>query len=56
MADNLRYYGLGAITGLTVTGWILDKIPPEVTTAVFGAIGLLITADYIKHRKDVPAK
>jgi len=56
MADNLRYYALGSLTGLTIVGWILDKIPPEVTTAVFAAVGVVITADYIKHRNDVPAK
>jgi len=56
MADNLRYYGLASLTGLTVVGWFLDKIPPEVTTAVFAAVGVLITADYIKHRTDAPAK
>jgi len=56
MADNLRYYALGSLTALTVVGWILDKIPEEVTTAVFAAVGIVITADYIKHRNDAPAK
>ncbi len=56
MADNLRYYALASLSGLTVVGWILDKIPEEVTPAVFAAVGLVITADYIKHRNDAPAK
>ena len=49
---NLRYYGLGALTGLTALGWILDKVSPEVTTAVFVALGAIITADYTKHKND----
>ena len=56
MADNLRYYALGGICGLTALGWFLDKVPPEVTQAVFVALGAVITADYIKHRNDAPAK
>jgi len=49
---NLRYYGLGALTGLTALGWLLDKIPPEITTAVFAALGVIISADYLKHRTE----
>jgi len=49
---NLRYYGLGALTGLTALGWILNKLTPEMTTAVFAALGLIITADYVKHKND----
>ena len=49
---NLRYYGLASLTGLTVVGWILDKVPPEVTTAVFAGIGLLVTVDVIKNRNN----
>ncbi len=52
MAHNLRYYGLGALTGLTALGWFLDKITPEITTAVFVALGVIITADYVKHKTD----
>ena len=51
-AGNLRYYGLGALTGLTALGWTLDKVSPEVTTAVFVALGAIITADYAKHKSD----
>jgi len=50
MADNLRYYGLGALAGLTALGWAFDKLTPEITAAVFIAIGALITADVAKHR------
>ena len=52
MVSNLRYYTLGALTGLTITGWLLDKIPPDVTMAVFAAFGAVLTADIIKHRND----
>ena len=49
---NLRYYGLGAMTGLTALGWVLDRISPEIKAAVFVAIGAIITADYAKHKND----
>jgi len=52
-SHNLRYYGLGSLMALTIVGWLLDKIPPEVTQAVFIAVGALITADYAKHRHDI---
>ncbi len=51
-SHNLRYFGLGAIVGLTALGWILDKITPEMSTAVFVALGAIITADVVKHRDD----
>ena len=47
---NLRYYGLGALTGLTIVGWLLDKTTPEITLAVFGVIGALVGADMLKHK------
>ena len=50
---NLRYFGLAALTGLTVVGWFLDKLTPEVTTAVFAGIGALVVADIVKHRNTV---
>ena len=49
---NLRYYGLGSLTALTIVGWILEKVPPEITVAVFGAVSLIVTADVYKHRND----
>lgn len=51
-SHNLRYYALGALTGLTAIGWVLDKITPEITTTVFAAIALIITADIVKHKSD----
>ena len=50
MAENLRYYALGALTGLTALGWVLDKLTPEVITAVFAVIGGIVAADMIKHK------
>jgi len=47
---NLRYFGLAALTGLTIVGWILEKLTPEITTAVFAGIGALVVADVIKAR------
>ena len=54
MSNNgkLRYYGIGGLVGLTIVGWILDKIPPEITIAVFTALGLVVTADIYKHKDD----
>lgn len=49
---NLRYYALGSLTGLTVVGWILNKVPEEVTIAIFAALGLVITADWLKHKDE----
>ena len=49
---NLRLYGLGALTLLTITGWVLDKIPIEVTLGAFAAVTLVVTADIYKHRSD----
>jgi len=51
---NLRYYGLASISGLTAIGWVLNKLTPEITSAIFVALGALITADVIKHRNDTP--
>ena len=49
---NLRYYALGSLTGLTALGWYLNKLTPDITIAVFAALGAVITADYIKHKND----
>jgi len=48
---NLRYYGLGSLTGLTIIGWLLDKINDDITAAAFAGIGALIVADVYKNRK-----
>ena len=49
---NLRYYALGSLTGLTMVGWLLDKLTPDITIAVFAAIGVIVGADMIKHKND----
>jgi len=51
---KLRYYGLGAYTGLIALFVILDKIELDTTTAIaaLGPIAALITVDIIKHRSD----
>lgn len=52
MSDhNLRYFGLAALVGLTSVGWVLDKLTPEITGAVFVAIGSLVGLDMYKARK-----
>jgi len=47
---NLRYFGLASLVGLTAVGWFLDKITPEITAAVFVAIGSLVGLDMYKHK------
>jgi len=49
---NLRYYALGSLTGLTIVGWLLDKLTPDITMAVFGAVGAIVAIDMIKHKND----
>lgn len=51
---NLRYYALGAYTGLIALWSVLDKIPLNENTAIalLAPIGILIGADYLKHRND----
>ena len=49
---KLRYYALGALTGLTVVGWFMEKLTPEITLGVFVALGAIITADVVKHKND----
>ena len=48
---KLRYAALAAGTGLVITGWIMDKLPPEVGPAVIAAIIGIATIDMYKHRK-----
>ena len=53
MSDhNLRYFGLAGLVGLTTVGWLLDKLTPEITAAVFVAIGSLVGLDMYKHKSD----
>lgn len=51
---NLRYYALGAYTALITIWSVLDKIELNESTviALLAPIGILIGADYLKHRKD----
>jgi hypothetical protein len=54
MAGNLRYYGLGAYTGLIALFTLLDKIVFDQTTAIalLAPIVVIISADYLKHKSD----
>jgi hypothetical protein len=51
---NLRYYGLGAYTGLVALFVALDKIAFDQNTAIalLAPIAAVIGADYLKHRND----
>ena len=51
---NLRYYGLGAYTGLIALFTLLDKIVFVQTTAIalLAPIVVIISADYLKHKSD----
>ena len=52
---NLRYYALGAYTGLIALWSALDKIPLDENTAIalLAPIGILIGADYLRHKNDI---
>ena len=54
MAANLRYFGLGAYTGLVALFTVLDKIAFDQNTAValLAPVALLIGADVYKHREN----
>jgi hypothetical protein len=52
---NLRYYALGAYTGLVALFTITDKISfddPTTAIALLAPIALLVGADVIKHRSN----
>jgi|TARA_R110002051_G_scaffold240252_1_gene300812 hypothetical protein len=51
---NLRYWGLGAYTGLIALWTSLDKIALDdgVIIALLAPIAAIIGADYLKHKKD----
>ena len=55
MAGNLRYYALGAYTGLVALWTATNQIVLDDTTsiALLAPIAILIGADYIKHKQDV---
>jgi len=48
---NLIYFGLASLTGLTVVGWLVDKLTADITAAVFTGIGVLVAVDVYKNRK-----
>ena len=52
MAENLRYYALGAYTGLLALFVALDKVPLDQNTliAVLAPIAVVLGADMIKHK------
>jgi hypothetical protein len=54
MAGNLRYYALGAYTGLIALWTSMGTIALDETTsiALLAPIAILIGADYIKHKAD----
>ena len=54
MEGNLRYYALGAYTGLIALWSATGKIAIDETTsiALLAPIAILIGADYIKHKAD----
>ena len=54
MAANLRYFALGAYTGLVALFVILDKIALDDTSAIalLAPIAILVGADVLKHRND----
>jgi hypothetical protein len=54
---NLRYYGLGAYTGLIALFTLLDKIVFDQTTAIalLAPIVVIISADYLKHKNETSA-
>jgi len=50
--ENLRYYALGAYTGLIALFVVLDKIELDATTAaaILAPIAVVLGADILKHR------
>lgn len=54
MAGNLRYYGLGAYTGLVALFVVLDKIAFDQNTAIalLAPVAAVIGADYLKHKNN----
>jgi len=52
MSGNLRYYALGAYTGLIALWTATNQLALNETTAValLAPIAIVIGADYIKHK------
>lgn len=55
MAGNLRYYALGAYTGLIALWTATNQIALDDATsaALLAPIAIVIGADYIKHKADL---
>ena len=53
-AGNLRYYALGAYTGLIALWTATSQIALNETTAIalLAPIAIVIGADYIKHKNE----
>lgn len=53
-SGNLRYYALGAYTGLIALWTAQQQIPLNESTAIalLAPIAIVIGADYIKHKND----
>jgi|TARA_R110000824_G_scaffold73064_6_gene186205 hypothetical protein len=53
-AGNLRYYALGAYTGLVALWTATNQIVLDDTTsiALLAPIAIVIGADYIKHKNE----
>ena len=51
---NLRYYALGAYSGLIALWTAMKQIALDETTAIalLAPIAIIIVADYIKHKND----
>jgi len=51
---KLRYYALGAYTGLLALFVVLDKIPLNENSAValLAPIAAVVAVDIVKHRND----
>lgn len=54
MTANLRYYALGAYTGLVALWTATQQIPLNETTAtaLLAPIALVVGADILKHRNN----
>ena len=53
-AGNLRYYALGAYTGLIALWTATQQIAldEQVAVALLAPIGIVLGADYLKHKDD----
>jgi hypothetical protein len=54
MAGNLRYFGLGAYTGLIALWTAMGQIPLDLNTAIalLAPIAVVVGADVVKHKNN----